>query len=185
MRWPNKQSTKGDFQLWRSAMQAICPSQQATTQVGQFIAPMHKIWRWTWDCMSETLHHLREDGENVNVFVSDRKPNWFHFSRRQPRSHTNTLCSVEPTYAGSGWRLMSSVRAPAPPPIPRTFLDVLHSWGNTWLWNNLSISGGVNWLQDAIKEGTLVAVTDGLYIRKLYPNLCSAAFMLECAKGRG
>jgi hypothetical protein len=43
MRWSNKQPTKGDFQLWRSAMQAICPSQQATTQVGQFIAPMHKI----------------------------------------------------------------------------------------------------------------------------------------------
>jgi hypothetical protein len=31
MRWPNKQPTEGNFQLWRSAMQAICPSQQATT----------------------------------------------------------------------------------------------------------------------------------------------------------
>jgi hypothetical protein len=29
-----------------------------------------------------------------------------------------------------------------------------------------------------------VAVTDGSYIRKLYPNLCSAAFVLECAKGQ-
>ncbi len=117
--------------------------------------------------------------------MSGRKPKRFHFSRQQPRSHTNTLCSVEPTYAGGSWRLTSLVHAPAPPPIPQTFLDVLHSWGNTWLWNNLSISGGVNWLQDAIKEDTLVAVTDGLYIHKLYPNLCSAVFVLECAKGRG
>jgi hypothetical protein len=53
------------------------------------------------------------------------------------------------------------------------------------LWNNLLISGGVAWLQDAIKEGTFVAVTDGLYTRKLYPNLCSTAFMLECTKGQG
>ena len=30
-----------------------------------------------------------------------------------------------------------------------------------------------------------MAVTDGSYIRELYPNLCSAAFVLECAKGRG
>jgi hypothetical protein len=30
-----------------------------------------------------------------------------------------------------------------------------------------------------------VAVTDGSYIRELYPNLCSAAFVLECAKGQG
>jgi hypothetical protein len=146
---------------------------------------MHKIWRWTRDRMSETLHLLREDGENVDVFVSGWKPNRFHFSRRQPRSHTNTLCSVEPTYAGGGWQLTSLVCAPAPPPIPQTFLDVQHSWGNTWLWNNLSISEGVNWLQDAIREGTLVAVTDESNICELYPNLCSTAFVLECAKGQG
>jgi hypothetical protein len=30
-----------------------------------------------------------------------------------------------------------------------------------------------------------VAVTDGLYIRELYPYLCSGAFVLECRKGRG
>ncbi len=30
-----------------------------------------------------------------------------------------------------------------------------------------------------------MAVTDGSYTRKLYPNLCSAAFVVECAKGRG
>jgi hypothetical protein len=30
-----------------------------------------------------------------------------------------------------------------------------------------------------------VAVTDGSYIKQLYPNICSAAFILECLKGRG
>ena len=30
-----------------------------------------------------------------------------------------------------------------------------------------------------------MAVTDGSYIRELYPNLCFAAFVLECAKGQG
>ncbi len=38
---------------------------------------------------------------------------------------------------------------------------------------------------EAIADSTLVAVTDGSYIRELYPQLCSAAFVLECAKGRG
>jgi hypothetical protein len=31
----------------------------------------------------------------------------------------------------------------------------------------------------------LVAVTDRLYIREIYPNLCSAAFVMECSKGQG
>ncbi len=30
-----------------------------------------------------------------------------------------------------------------------------------------------------------MAVTDRSYIREIYPNLCSAAFVMECSKGRG
>ncbi len=75
--------------------------------------------------------------------------------------------------------------ASVPPPSPQNFLEVLQSWGNTWLLEHLSITGGFNLLHEAIKDGTLVAVTDGSYIHKLYPNLCSAAFVMNCAKGWG
>ncbi len=44
---------------------------------------------------------------------------------------------------------------------------------------------GGAWLSLANSTGTLVAVTDGSYIRELYPNPCSAAFVLECSKGHG
>ena len=47
------------------------------------------------------------------------------------------------------------------------------------------MDGGYDWLHEAITDGSLLAVTDGLYICELYPNLCSAAFMLECKKGQG
>ena len=49
----------------------------------------------------------------------------------------------------------------------------------------MTVSGGTEWIHHSIRDGSLVAVTDGSYIRKLYPNLCSAAFVFECAKGRG
>ncbi len=49
----------------------------------------------------------------------------------------------------------------------------------------MTVHGGVEWLEHAISEGLLVAVTDGSYICELFPNLCSAAFILECSKGRG
>jgi hypothetical protein len=45
------------------------------------------------------------------------------------------------------------------------------------------VEGGMEWVYEAIQDGSLVAVLDGLYIRQLYPNLCSAAFIL-CAKRR-
>jgi hypothetical protein len=53
------------------------------------------------------------------------------------------------------------------------------------VWDNVLIVGGFNWLHEAIRDSTLVAVTDGSYICELYPNLCSAAFVLKCAKGWG
>jgi len=44
---------------------------------------------------------------------------------------------------------------------------------------------GSDWLPAAIQDSSLVAVADGLYIRQMYPDLCAAAFLLECKKGRG
>ncbi len=68
---------------------------------------------------------------------------------------------------------------------PWTIMDVLQSWGNTWLWENISMARGYDWLHETIMDGSLLVVTDGLYICELYPTLCSAAFVLECKKGQG
>jgi hypothetical protein len=92
---------------------------------------------------------------------------------------------MQPTLEGEHWRLISSVLSIRPIPAPLTFLKVLQSWGNTWLWEHMSVSGGTAWVDKSILEGTLVDVTDGSYIRELFPNLCSAAFGLECSKDRG
>ena len=53
------------------------------------------------------------------------------------------------------------------------------------MWDSLQLVGGEDWLAEAIADESLVAVTDGSYIKELYPNLCSAAFIFECSKGRG
>jgi hypothetical protein len=60
------------------------------------------------------------------------------------------------------------------------FLDVLWGWGHTWIWNEMKVVGGTQLLAQAVAGGTLIAVTDGFYIWEHYPDLCSAAFILEC-----
>ena len=69
--------------------------------------------------------------------------------------------------------------------MPETILEVLEEWGCTWMWRSLRLIGDDHWLEDAIEAGTCRAVTDGSYIKELYPNICSAAFILECKEGRG
>jgi hypothetical protein len=110
---------------------------------------------------------------------------YYLYSHSQPCRVQDTLCSVQPTLEGEHWRLFSLVPSNRPIPAPSTFLKVLQSWGNTWLWEHMSVSGGMEWLNKSILEGTLVTMTDGSYIRELFPNLCSAAFVLECSKGQG
>ena len=49
LRWPIEHPTGPDFQLWRDAVRALCPSRDNRTRMGPFIAPMHRIWNWRWD----------------------------------------------------------------------------------------------------------------------------------------
>jgi hypothetical protein len=47
------------------------------------------------------------------------------------------------------------------------------------------VTGGTEWITQSIGDNSLVAATDGFYIKEHYLELCSAAFVLECTKGRG
>ena len=53
------------------------------------------------------------------------------------------------------------------------------------MWQLLRLIGHDNWLETSIVAGTCVAVTDGSYIRELYPHLCAVAFIIECSEGNG
>ena len=79
-----------------------------------------------------------------------------------------------------------------PPPTVEsgTFQEVLSEWGHTWMWEGLKLSGKDGddtgtWLSTAIRNNTLVAVTDGSCMKELYPNMNSCAFIFECSAGGG
>jgi hypothetical protein len=185
MRWPNEHHTDSDMQLWRNAMLLICPSRSSKSSIGRFIGRSHRIWCWYWSNTESTLHSVNADGKTEDVFVSGQKPNRFQYSHSQPRHNHEIICSVQPTLEGEHWRLHSMAAILMHTLAPSSFLEVLQSWGNIWLWEHMSVFGGVAWLNKSISKGTLVAVTDGSYMRELFPNLCSAVFVLECSKGCG
>jgi hypothetical protein len=185
MKWPNKHPTDSDMQLWTNAMLLILPSRSSKLSIGRFIGRSHRIWCWYWSNTESTLHCVNANGKTEDVFVSAQKPNQFHYSHSQPCHEHEITCSVQPTLEGEHWQLLSTAPSVILTPVPSLFLEVLQSWGNIWLWEHMSVSGGVAWLDKSISKGTLVAVTDGSYIRELFPNLCSVAFVLECSKGRG
>jgi hypothetical protein len=186
MLWPNEQPTPSDMELWRRAMRGICPSSSPRRGgVGRFTTQTHRIWRWFWNDAASTLHRINGEGSTEDVFVAGKKPNRIQYSHTQPREQLPTVCSVQPTLEGDHWQLLSTAQLSVDTAEPATIFDVLKLWGNSWLWDSMNVSGGTDWIHLSINKGTLVAVTDGSYMRELYPHLCSAAFVLECGKGRG
>jgi hypothetical protein len=144
--WPNEHPTDLDFQVWKNAMLSICPSWSNTSKVGKFIHKTHRIWQWSQCKIDSTLHRLHKDGKTEDVFVLGRKPNQFQYLHIQPCSKHHIICSVQPTLEGEHWRLL--LNAPRAKPIPAlsSFLNELQSWGNTWLWEHLTMAGRIMWL---------------------------------------
>jgi hypothetical protein len=62
---------------------------------------------------------------------------------------------------------------------------VLLKWERTWMWDNIQWEGDDNWIADSIRQGTCMAVTDGPYMKTLYPDIHLATFILECSNKSG
>ena len=147
-----------------------------------------KIWKWRLDEEGGRLLHHTDEGMEVYRRVEGRSTRgaaqWEMSNGVQPRENCGKLCTVE-TVAQGKKVIASQVSGAKEQTMPTTILEVLEEWGCAWMWKSLRLVGDDNWLEESIEAGTCVAVTDGSYIREWYPNICSAAFTLECSKGRG
>lgn len=94
------------------------------------------------------------------------------------------FCSTSQTTDGD-IRIRGSVRPPQAPVQATLWTDTLLDWGETWMWDNLTVEGEEDWILESIREGDCVAVTDGSYMDGVDSTVCSAAFIFECQKKRG
>ena len=128
------------------------------------------------------LFHIKEDG--VNLY----KPALGEGARTRENSYVRTEegtgvvprggpCTIGE--AGEGiFKIILFTDNPPPTEPPSTCRQVLSEWGHTWMWESLNLAGdGENeagaWLKEATEENTLVAVTDGSYMKELYPDMNS------------
>ncbi len=60
---------------------------------------------------------------------------------------------------------------PCPPTKapPSLLWEVILGWENTWMWDNMSFMGDLDWIAASIAYSSCVAVTDGSYMKGTYP----------------
>ncbi len=107
-----------------------------------------------------------------------RRPNCWTRSRiGVPKEEIGKICTIKDIALG-----VIGVSSHTPRPLekeaPSSFWSIVESWGNTWMWDNLKITGDIGWIAEVIADNTLIAITNGSYMRELYPHLNSAPFVL-------
>jgi hypothetical protein len=183
LNWPKEEPTLADMILWREVLEDICPSRRHLNCLGQYVAMSHQVREWRWCTLSNELLGYYQDTANMKVYKNTtKKLNQYTKILSSPRVVRGDICLVNEVQPGV-FRITSTAREAQESSEPTTFEEVLHEWGCSWLWEYMSVEGGTDWIAQAITAGSLVAVTDRSYIRQIYPNLCYAAFVLECAHG--
>jgi hypothetical protein len=182
MKFPREEVINPEMELWCRAIAQVVSHGPALASLGPYKTDGHKLWEWR---VVESRGRLyRQKGNQVEVYGHVRRGRYTHIRTSRSGIMRGDMATVEDGRPG-----MKKVCSVVPPPIrpiaPTNFLDVLRRWGQTWIWDELKVTGGTDWIAQAISENCLLAVTDGSYIKEHYPELCSAAFILECTKGRG
>jgi hypothetical protein len=115
-----------------------------------------------------------------------RCPNcWMISSQEVPAEDIGEICFIREARNQIIINVTSHTPQCAPKIPPRDFWDVIEGWGETWIWNNLKVVGDPGWLEASITDNSCITVMDGSYMKQIFPNICSAAFIFECGKGRG
>jgi hypothetical protein len=187
--FPNECPPRKDFLLWQQALRQLVPAGGIQDRLGPFIRQSYKIWDWKLDNSSQTLFHLTAEGVDTytpsqQARYANRTNRWEKTASQQQIATAGVACSVK-THSASIVSVASTVQSTNPTNHHSSFLDVLVEWGYTWLWDSLKLEGDENWILQSIQAGSIYAVTDGSYLKELYPDICSAAFVLECQQGRG
>ncbi len=187
--FPVEKPPQGHLCIWRDCLCSLAPCGRADQCVGVYKSKGYKIWDWHYDEETSRVYHHR--GHVMEIYTLSMVPQSTRCSNCWTRLQIGTLleekgeyCTVKELGLGVYAVILHTPR-PQEAMEPTSFWGVVKSWGNTWLWDNLKTTGDIGWIAVSIWDNSLLAIIDGSHMKELYPNINSAAFVLECTKGRG
>jgi hypothetical protein len=71
-----------------------------------------------------------------------------------PKEEIGEICMVKDVALGVISVSSHTPRSPEKEALS-SFWSIVESWGNTWMWDNLQITGDIGWIAEAIADNTL------------------------------
>jgi hypothetical protein len=187
--FPNEKPPQRDFRLWREILLSMAPRGRAQHRLRRFIRNSHKIWEWRYNSVDNTVRHLKRETMDIYTPTTVRgyanRPNcWLRLVSDGPLVQDGEICSIKHA-VHSIISISSHVQPCLPKTPPRNFWSVIKEWGELWIWKRLDVVGKTGWLEESIANNSCIAVTDGSYMKMMFPTISSAAFVFECSRRRG
>ena len=155
--FPVEHPAERDFELWKYALQQLAPGGRVASSLREMLTAGHKVWQWRLDEEDQLLVHIREDGTYEGYRRSElpghaNRPNrWSIAAEEEVTDLPASICSVRALAEGV-WGVRGIAR-PAPAQLPvYEWIDVLHDWGDLWMWDNLTVEGDADWIVESINE---------------------------------
>ena len=153
-------------------------------RLGRSLHEGYKVWDWRVCSDEGVLINYKIVSMDVYQLVPNSRRRWQLSQENVSVEVLGRPCSVREV--GDGQLVTTSVALAVDGVIePTTILEVIRGWKQGWFWKKFEIIGDDKWLVEAIKAGSVLAVADGSYIRELFSDVCSGAFVFECQEGRG
>jgi hypothetical protein len=175
--------------LWREALGQLAPGGRRSRSLGRFKHDTHIDWTWKYDIHNNMIYQLTSTGTyayEASGQAHRTRQRTFHLVGHTGNpTPAGALCSVLPRDQNT---VTIHSHCPAPPSFtitPKHFVEVLRKWNHLWMWDNLKFTGDGTWIYTAIKNHTLLCVSDGSYISQLHTDVCATAVMMECTDGGG
>ena len=184
LKFSKEHPTRADFTLWNTALAQLIPPGGIPVRLGRSLHKGYKIWDWRV-CVDEGyLFYYKGDKMDIYQPVSVSSRRWSLAQVNAIPEVMGKPCSVR--VVGDNERVVTSVASAIDLVIePTTIREVIRGWRQGWFWRKMEVLGDESWLIPAIEAGTVLAVADGSYIRELFSDANSCAFVLECREGRG
>ena len=192
--FPLECPSSADFALWKVVLQLLTSDRFALAQtLPPLVSIPHNHDGWFMTEGQERLVHQTNDGRYL-IFGNRqnrqlRRPIYTRLGDgpiQMPEDDLHFIATVtDYSEHERTVRLHSAVPYPRPhQQTHTTLLDVLQSWDNSPLWNNIEIDGDGWWVETAVVEGTLLMVSDGSFMEHKSRRHSSCGFRLICRRSK-
>lgn len=177
--------TPSDFAAWEAAIRDITSASFTySPPLGAYTATPHRSQEWF---ASEDLSHVYHSFPGgYDTFLLDesstrtRSGSKYHKISTSPGLPPQSRFASVVNYACNTLSLHSTCPSTILSSHQQSLLDILFSFSNSTLWEDLHIDDDGEWLWQAILNGTLTSCNDGSFMKEKCKSSCSGAFILHC-----